>query len=265
MKIAMGYLFLLDMCFSISTDLDSQLHRAYENNDAEAIKRIVSELDNSTDLPLHFTSGFAHQKMLIYTNWEPNIPKPAYWGLIPKTMKTLAEAHKIWNMTLNARGETLFEKKSFKDAIKYQRCVIYVRGFFEYYHFEGKKYPYFIQNADSRSMPLAGIWSEWTEDVLAPIYPTFSIITTEANPLMAKIHNNPKIDEPRMPVILEEDFVDLWLDPNVEQFSRKDVEPFLQPYSQNKLKAFTVPPLTGKQGVGNTPSATEKFTYPELK
>ena len=54
-------------------------------------------------------------------------------------------------------------------------------------------------------MPLAGLWSEWTDEETGEVLNTFSIVTTKGNKLLAKIHNNPKIEGPRMPVILPQE------------------------------------------------------------
>lgn len=82
---------------------------------------------------------------------------------------------------------------------------------------------------------------------------------------MKGIHNNPKIKEPRRPVILTEDSVNLWIDPAVVEFTKDDILPFLAPYPNAKLKAYTVPKLTGDFGVSNTPAATMEYIYPEIR
>lgn len=118
---------------------------------------------------------------------------------------------KQWNNTLNARGETIFEKPSFRTSAKNHRCIIYVAGFYEHHHYNNKTYPFFIYRKDAQPMALAGLWSEWKNPDTGGRLNTFSIVTTKGNKMMARIHNNPKLKEPRMPVILPSELEDEWL------------------------------------------------------
>ncbi|NTU61067.1 MAG: SOS response-associated peptidase, partial [Caldiserica bacterium] len=72
-------------------------------------------------------------------------------------------------------------------------------GFFEWQHTPTRKIPWYIYRSDNDIMSLAGLWSEWTYSSTGETVSTFSVITTDANDLMADIHNSKK----RMPVILE--------------------------------------------------------------
>lgn len=247
------------MCYSISSSLSAQLKRAHHYGLTDEIARIEKEIQD-----WHYANAFNHDKFAIYTNIEPIKPLVAQWGLIPHTKKTFEEAKKLENFTLNARGETLFDKPSFVEAAKFARCVIFVDGFFEYFHKAGKKFPYYIHGADNEPIALAGLWSEWSEGASIAVIRSFSIITTRANALMKEIHNNPKAEESRMPVVLDESKVEQWIDPTHEEFTENDVKTFLEPIQDNQLKAHTVPRLIGKAGVGNTEDARKEWHYPEL-
>ncbi|MFO7719874.1 MAG: SOS response-associated peptidase family protein [Gillisia sp.] len=48
----------------------------------------------------------------------------------------------LWNKTLNARGETIFEKPSFRESANHNRCLIYINGFYEHHHLDGKTFPF---------------------------------------------------------------------------------------------------------------------------
>ena len=106
------------MCYDIKASLEAQLKRAKRSNDLAAIMEIEQKLIPYTDLPVHHKSGFAHPKLLIYTKESPNVPIIAHWGLIPHWVKDADLKNKIWNSTINARGETLAEKPSFRDAYR---------------------------------------------------------------------------------------------------------------------------------------------------
>ena len=84
---------------------------------------------------------------------------------------------------------------------KSKRCIIPVKGFYEWQHVGNDKIPWYIYHSENEILSLAGIYDDWTETTTGEIFTTFSIVTTEANDLMAEIHNSGK----RMPVILDYD------------------------------------------------------------
>ncbi|HRA22703.1 MAG TPA: SOS response-associated peptidase [Usitatibacteraceae bacterium] len=124
------------------------------------------------------------------------------WGLVPFWAKDLAMGTKL----INARSETAAEKPSFRNAFRSRRCVIPATGFFEWQGEPGRKQPYAITAADQPLFAFAGLWERWqdkTRPGAAPVE-TFTILTTEANPAIAPVHD-------RMPVILPADRVQDWL------------------------------------------------------
>lgn len=82
---------------------------------------------------------------------------------------------------------------------------------------------------------------------------------------MAKIHNNPKLDGPRMPVILSPENQDDWLKPIHTEVDKKVIEDLIKPLDENFLKAYTVGKLKGKEAIGNIPKIREELIYPELQ
>jgi putative SOS response-associated peptidase YedK len=96
--------------------------------------------------------------MPVITNEAPNIVSLLNWGLIPFWVKDEKTALHIRLHTLNARGETVFNKPAFRHCVVNKRCLVLVTGFFEWRHFEGKKYPYYIRLRDNDPFALAGIW-----------------------------------------------------------------------------------------------------------
>ncbi len=252
------------MCYDIKTSLEAQLNRARRNNDEQAIEEIMERLAPLTDLPLHHASGFSHPELLIYTDRSPHFPEVATWGLVPHWVRDNEQRLKQWNNTLNARGETIFEKPSFRTAAKNNRCIIYVDGFYEHHHFSGKTYPYFIYSKNKEPLALAGLWSEWTDKETGGIINTFSIVTTEANVLMERIHNNPKIKQPRMPVILPRELQDQWLHPISDGLDIQAIQELIKKYPDGELRAHTVTRLRGKEYKGNVEGISNEFVYEEL-
>jgi len=127
-----------------------------------------------------------------------------HWGLVPHWAKDPS----IGNKMINARGETLKEKPSFREAFKKRRCLIPADGFYEWRTEGGKKQPYYFSLKSEDTMALAGLWESWK----APdgnILRSVTIITTEANELMQPFHH-------RMPVIVPQENWHEWLEGPVE-------------------------------------------------
>jgi putative SOS response-associated peptidase YedK len=240
------------MCFSARYQMQSALRRAIirqQKNEIEFLKGLIKQYDE-----LFYASAFAHPQIIVYKNEAPVDPVLSTWGLVPGWAE---EPKAIWNKTLNARGETIFEKASFKKSAEEKRCLIPAVGFYEYRDFKGKKYPYYITRKDGEPLYFAGLWNDYQHRETGELISTFSIVTTRANPLMAKIHNKPKFsNEPRMPVIFPENMTDEWLKP----LSRKEIQELaLYQFPDSELDAWTVAPLK------NEPEAIQPVHYPELE
>lgn len=134
------------------------------------------------------------------------------WGLVP----SWAKDPKIGNRLVNARSETAADKPSFRSSFRKRRCLIPADGFYEWQRREdGSKVPYLIHRADGAPMAFAGLWSVWRDPEAPDAEPlrTCTILTTEANAFMAGMHD-------RMPVILEADAWDPWLDRDLADVER---------------------------------------------
>jgi putative SOS response-associated peptidase YedK len=163
------------------------------------------------------------------------------WGLIPSWAKDPS----IGNKMINARGETLAEKPSFRSAYKRRRCLILADGFYEWRKEpDGKtKTPMYIRVIDEDGAPqpfaFAGLWEIWHSPYGDEI-PSCTIITTEPNEFMAQIHN-------RMPVILPRDRYDEWLDP-AERPAEK-LQHLLTQYPADRMHAYAVSTLVNNSRV----------------
>jgi putative SOS response-associated peptidase YedK len=151
------------------------------------------------------------------------------WGLIP----SWAKDPKIGNQCINAKAETVAEKPSFRAAFKKRRCLVVATGFYEWQVQGRTKQPMWIGLQSQRPFALAGLWEQWTPADGEPLE-TCSIITTEPNGFMAKIHN-------RMPVILAPASYDQWLDPTFQHI--EPLKALLRPYLGEELMAYPVSTL----------------------
>ena len=150
-----------------------------------------------------------------------------HWGLIP----SWAKDPNIGSRMINARSETVTEKPSFRTAFKRRRCLIPADGFYEWQKLGSGKQPMFIHPAEGEERPfaLAGLWEFWSDPDGGTIQ-SCTILTTSPNELMAPIHN-------RMPVIIEPEDYDLWLNPEPDPEQGLHL---LRPYPAEKMAAYPV-------------------------
>lgn len=194
-----------------------------------AFKADFNEVENYE--PKGMVNGFEHQKVPIIMNDNPVRIALVRWGLIP-TWATMEQAKEIQNKTLNARAETVIEKPAFRDS-QNRRCLVLVDGFYEWQHQSNKsKVKHLIKLKGEDNFALGGIWSYWKNPLKQNSYVrTFAILTVEANPMMAKIHNTKK----RMPLIIAKQNREEWLNPEA-----KDLSHLIKPYNENLMEAKVV-------------------------
>ena len=213
----------------------------------------------------HHVSAFEHPALaVVHLQNNELIMEPMTWGLIPNWVKDRASANKLWNQTPNARSETMFDKPSFRRAARKGRGVVILDSFYEHHHFNKKAYPLNIRYSSNGAMVVAVLWDEWTDKTTGEIVKSFSIVTTQGNEMMSVVHNSTKQNEPRMPLILQEEAITKWLTMPDNEDVEVNLLPLCKPVNKNDLKAFTVRPLRGKQAAGNVPEAHAPFSYPEL-
>lgn len=254
------------MCYNKAylTKRAEHLAKRY-GHDEEEVNFIREQFQKLNISPVYHASGFDHPAVPVIINTSKEIHLYT-WGLIPHWVKSAAEAVTISNSTINARAETMFDKAAFRESARERRCLVLVDGFFEHHHKNGKAFPYHIRHKNDEPITLAGLWDEWTDRASGLVRRTYTIVTTRANPLMARIHNNPKASEgPRMPVILPKSAEHDWLKPIHEQADKALIESLVQPYPDAALESFSVKRLTGKEAVGNTPEALKPHRYQELE
>ena len=233
--------------------------------DPSEVERLREQLNQFSST--YYVSGFSHPTVPVITDDQPHDIQGHSWGLIPSWCKNAMTAVKLSNQCLNARGETIFTKPAFKSSALKKRCLITcIDGFFEHYHFNNKKYPFFVKLKNDEPMTMAGLWERWENREEGIIRNTYTIVTTKANSLMAKIHNNPLREEgdSRMPVILPKELEREWLKPINDNIDKEMIQSLIQPYPAEEMEAYPVRQLKGKNGVGNSELAKERYEYAEL-
>lgn len=148
------------------------------------------------------------------------------WGLVPFWAKDA----KFGYSTINARAEEAPAKPAYREAFKKRRCLVPADAFYEWQRPDAKaKFPYAIALKSGQPFALAGLWERWKPKE-GELLETFTILTTDPNPLMESIHN-------RMPVILDPSDYARWLEPGDP--ARPPVD-LLRPFPAEKMSAWRV-------------------------
>lgn len=174
-------------------------------------------------------NGFAHPLLPALSVDNGKSLNLYQWGLLP----FWAKDRSIAKNTLNAKSETIFELPSFRNSIPKYRCIIPVTGFYEWKHIGKDKIKHFIHPKEEPFFNLAGIYSLWKDPATNVTIKTFSIVTGEANELMADIHNTKK----RMPLMIDTRNIDAWIDPTL---NREGIIALMQPCDDSQMAAEIV-------------------------
>ena len=243
------------MCYSVS--FIQRKAKAYEERYKNLPRSDWSQGQAAlTDLPsFYFVSGFSFPLLPLVTAEGIALYQ---WGLVPAWVKSPEDADDLRSRTLNAMGETVFEKPSFRQAAVSKRGILGVSGFFEWREVVGVKYPYFIHAKHDDFLSLACIYEHWVDKSSGELRNTFSIVTVPADPLLEKIHNNKK----RMPLVLTKAQESSWIDPAA---SKTDLKAIIKTPEAADLEAYTISRELNKPSHDrNTEAALVPVEYPEL-
>jgi len=148
------------------------------------------------------------------------------WGLIPSWAKDTSGAARM----INARSETAHTLPAFREAMKSRRCLITADAFYEWKRTATSKQPYCFEVNDGELFAFAGLWDGW-KDSNGNWVKSCSILTTTPNAVTSGVHD-------RMPVILDSNHYDLWLDPGMQNVAA--VSELLKPYDARLMRCYPV-------------------------
>ncbi|PNX47135.1 MAG: hypothetical protein BV456_11370 [Thermoplasmata archaeon M8B2D] len=207
----------------------------------------------------YHVGAFENVKLPVITNKDLEEVQLFKWGLIPFWVKDEETANEFKDRTVNARCETIFEKPAFRSSAGKKHCLVIADGFFEWRYYKGKNYPYYIKLKNREVFSIAGLWDSWVnKDTDEEVY-SYTIITTEANPLMALIHNKKK----RMPAILEREDEKKWIG---ETLTREETMGLLKPFNESKMTAYTISKMITNRDIDvNVPEVLEPYQYNTLE
>ena len=127
------------------------------------------------------------------------------FGLIPSWAKDPSISYRM----INARSETAASKPAFRDALRRRRCIVPATGFYEWTRSGRQRQPHWFHRRDQAAEPflaMAGLWERWAAHDSDDVIESVSILTTQANATVSRVHD-------RMPVLLARDDFERWLDP----------------------------------------------------
>jgi putative SOS response-associated peptidase YedK len=234
------------MCFTVYVNLiKEELENRYG----------ASLIDPDKYRPSYYYHAFSLPSLPAVCSGDISKIKLLKWGLIPGWTKSQDQANIIRYKTFNARSESIATKPSFSSSFRSKRCIIPVKGFFEWQHLGNEKIPWYIYHTENEVLSLAGLYDDWIESNTGDVFSTFSIVTTEANDLMAVIHNSGK----RMPLILNKSTENRWIDVSI---STDEAISLLYPAPSDILKAHTISPLINDRSANrNTPEVIKPYNY----
>lgn len=206
-----------EMCYHVSNHKDKQ-----------RIKKVFGVPFEQEDdfVPAYHINGFDQPLLPVLSNEDSTAVRLYRWRLLPSTVPD--EASFTAN-TLNARGEEIFDKITYKDYWQ-NRCLVICTGFFEPHKALGGRHvhSYYIKPKREEFFTLGAIWSKWKG------MGTCTIITVAASPLMEEVHNEGK----RMPLMLSADAAQQWLRSELSQEAMKAL--MKQSSSDTELEAYRV-------------------------
>lgn len=216
------------MCFHTS-----QTKKVVELENRYNVSLTIDDARDVYDIPRYHMNGFAHPDMLIIPQEEPTVLAPALWGIVPgnKKPEQISAYYKEavrYGGGLNAQSEKLFEHFIYKHSALTRRCIIPVTGFYEPHEYKSKKYPFHIKHKDNDVLSLAGLYTIIDEVT------TFTILTKNASPLFAKIHNKKN----RQPVLLQKEFEQDWLRDDLNENGIQEL--INLNFKEENLEAYTV-------------------------
>ncbi len=200
------------------------------NQPVEALAKIF-DVQQLPDLPAEYNIAPTQKVAIVLQNPESKKREfqQLHWGLIPSWAKDPG----IGAKTINARAETVAEKPAFRSAFKHRRCLVLADGFYEWQRQQGKKQPFYFRLQDGQPFAFAGLWERWQSPSNEEIT-SCTILTTAANELLQPIHE-------RMPVIVDPQDYDLWLDSQVQ--TPQTLQQLLRSYPAAAMTAYPVSTL----------------------
>lgn len=263
-----GFHNIVFMCFHISIDI-----KRSEHIKLKGIEKKLEEFEASVNQP--YVSGFDYPRWPVFKpvlGGNDVLPVLMHWEFIPSYINSLDSLQHFRkggfnpktgkkdfpHNTLNAIGEEVLNKPTYKEAALKRRCLVLASGFYEWRHFtppSGKDtaYPYYVRLKDQEYFFMAGIFNPWVDQLTGEMIDSFAILTTAANDIMEQVHNKKK----RMPVILPEEEAAEWIKTDLSTARIQEIARF-------QLPSICLEVDTIRKDFRQSSTPTEHYTYEEL-
>lgn len=185
-------------------------------------------LDVLPPLVLRYNIAPTQDAPVIISDQSGRRMKLMRWGLVPHWADDISAGARA----INARAETVSEKPMFRHSFRRRRCLVPADSFYEWRKTGRLKQPVRIQMKSREPFAFAGLWDHWQGPDERDLE-SFTIITTEANTLLAGVHD-------RMPVILPDDAIETWLNANTNAMELRQL---LKPFSSEAMDYYEVNPV----------------------
>jgi putative SOS response-associated peptidase YedK len=170
------------------------------------------------------------QEGLVITADEPDVAQHMHFGLVPHWANDI----KLNFSTLNSRSEEAASNRTWSPLLLHHKtCLVLADGFYEWDKKSGKSIPYRFVLKDREVFAFAGLWSQWKSKLTNEVYRSFTIMTTQSNRTVGRVHD-PKF---RMPVILDKNEESLWLSKDI---SVPDLLSLCNPYPDDNMNSYLV-------------------------
>lgn len=202
------------------------------------------ELENGMDLNIEPRYNIAPTQPVLTLVQGKKKMRAGYmnWGLIPSWAKDDSFASKM----INARSETLQEKRSFQGLFGKRHCIVAANGFYEWKKLENRKQPYYIKLQNNDLMLFAGLWDRWKKSNGEEII-SCTVLTTDSNEKMKDLHD-------RMPVIMTRENMSRWL--QCTKANLDEIKELLIPYPSEAMTIYPVSTMVNKP-VNDGPTCIE--------
>jgi putative SOS response-associated peptidase YedK len=166
----------------------------------------------------------------VITSHSPHEISRMFWGLIPHWAKD----EKVKFSTINARAENVAQSPAYREPFRHKRCIVPATGFYEPDKINHPKPPHpwhYFQLKDQKIFGFAGLYDIWKDQQTGKEIRSYTIMTTTPNAIVGHYHD-------RMPVILEQEDEETWLNPDIVEPER--VLPLLKSYPAERMEEWPV-------------------------
>lgn len=194
--------------------------------DAKQVYKRFEVVNELPDIRSRFNLAPGQMNPVI-TSHSPNQIQYMFWGLIPH----FAHDENYKYTTINAKSETVDRLPSFREPLRYKRCLIPATGFYEPDKSFNPTVWHYFQLKSQELFAFAGIYDIWEDKKTGKKIYSYTIITTTPNDVVAPIHH-------RMPVILRREDEGDWLNPDTVE--PEHLLPLLKPYPAEEMEEWRV-------------------------